>query len=275
MKGPKNSIGSLVGSTSSAVKVAVPRILESEVKTTHLLGEGAYGQVWKGTCRSNPVAVKYIHPEKYNPESFLAELTILFQVCTPSSLNVSTTVSLFTTPHDEPATSSDGFTLPLCSHLVQLTISQANNRHIVQLQGVLMNEKDQPSGIVTEYLDGGDLEAVLHPEGSSKNVPKAQKIKWAIDICKGMGWLAGKEVRYRSRFLLISKLTIIHRDLKPANIMLDRDHKTCKICDFGLAVAAEGKRGKHQTGDTKSTRGSPLWMVCWSLRSRPLMLSGS
>lgn len=57
-------------------------------------------------------------------------------------------------------------------------------------------------------------------------------------------------------------MTIIHRDLKPANIMLDKDQKSCKICDFGLAVAAEGKRGKHQAGDTKSTRGSPLWMVC-------------
>lgn len=44
----------------SSVKVAVPRILETEVQTTHLLGEGAYGQVWKGLCRSNPVAVKYV-----------------------------------------------------------------------------------------------------------------------------------------------------------------------------------------------------------------------
>lgn len=62
-----------------------------------------------------------------------------------------------------------------------------------------------------------------------------------------------------------TKLTIIHRDLKPANIMLDKDHKLCKICDFGLAVAAEGKRGKHQAGDQKSTRGSPLWMVNYDL----------
>ena len=44
----------------SNVKVAVPRILETEVQTTHLLGEGAYGQVWKGICRSNPVAIKYV-----------------------------------------------------------------------------------------------------------------------------------------------------------------------------------------------------------------------
>eukprot|EP01127_Copromyxa_protea_P017108 TRINITY_DN5181_c0_g1_i2.p1 TRINITY_DN5181_c0_g1~~TRINITY_DN5181_c0_g1_i2.p1 ORF type:complete len:502 (-),score=113.65 TRINITY_DN5181_c0_g1_i2:39-1514(-) len=198
----KSAIGGKLPNPSSSVKVAVPRILESEVKTTHLLGEGAYGQVWKGTCRSNPVAIKYIHPEKYNAESFIAELTILFQ---------------------------------------------ANNRHIVQLQGVLINDKDQPSGIVTEFLDGGDLEALLHPDGPSKNISTPQKIKYGIDICKGMGWLAGKE------------LTIIHRDLKPANIMLDKDHKQCKICDFGLAVAAEGKK-KH-TGDTKSTRGSPLWMA--------------
>jgi hypothetical protein len=81
----KKTLSNALSTTSSStVKVAVPRILESEVRTTHLLGEGAYGQVWKGTCRSNPVAVKYIHPEKYNPESFLAELTILFQVCSRS-----------------------------------------------------------------------------------------------------------------------------------------------------------------------------------------------
>eukprot|EP01126_Amoeba_proteus_P028991 TRINITY_DN2854_c0_g1_i9.p1 TRINITY_DN2854_c0_g1~~TRINITY_DN2854_c0_g1_i9.p1 ORF type:complete len:371 (+),score=75.25 TRINITY_DN2854_c0_g1_i9:84-1196(+) len=188
----------------SAVKVGVPRILENEVETTHLLGEGAYGQVWKGVCRSNPVAVKYIHPEKYDPESFLAELTLLFQ---------------------------------------------ANNRYIVQLQGVLINEKDQPVGIVTEFLEGGDLEHLIHPEGITKTITRSDKVNFGIEICKGMGWLAGKE------------LTIIHRDLKPANIMLDRDQKHCKICDFGLAVSNEGKRGKTHVGDTKSTRGSPLWMA--------------
>eukprot|EP01126_Amoeba_proteus_P028988 TRINITY_DN2854_c0_g1_i1.p1 TRINITY_DN2854_c0_g1~~TRINITY_DN2854_c0_g1_i1.p1 ORF type:complete len:189 (+),score=34.87 TRINITY_DN2854_c0_g1_i1:1-567(+) len=166
----------------SAVKVGVPRILENEVETTHLLGEGAYGQVWKGVCRSNPVAVKYIHPEKYDPESFLAELTLLFQ---------------------------------------------ANNRYIVQLQGVLINEKDQPVGIVTEFLEGGDLEHLIHPEGITKTITRSDKVNFGIEICKGMGWLAGKE------------LTIIHRDLKPANIMLDRDQKHCKICDFGLAVSNE------------------------------------
>jgi len=192
------------GKKMSSVKVAVPRILESEVTTTHLLGEGAYGQVWKGVCRSNPVAVKYIHPDKYDPESFLAELTLLFQ---------------------------------------------ANNGHIVQLQGVLINDKDQPVGIVTEFLEGGDLEQMLHPEGPAKVLTVDEKVSYAIDICKGMGWLAGKE------------LTIIHRDLKPANIMLDKDQLHCKICDFGLAVSAEGKRGKAHTGDSKSTRGSPLWMA--------------
>eukprot|EP01126_Amoeba_proteus_P019251 TRINITY_DN1988_c0_g2_i10.p1 TRINITY_DN1988_c0_g2~~TRINITY_DN1988_c0_g2_i10.p1 ORF type:complete len:564 (+),score=126.68 TRINITY_DN1988_c0_g2_i10:175-1866(+) len=187
----------------SSVKVGVPRILENEIQTTHLLGEGAYGQVWKGVCRSNPVAVKYIHPDKYDPDSFLAELTLLFQ---------------------------------------------ANNQHIVQLQGVVINDKDQPVGIVTEFLEGGDLEHLLHPEGIVKTISVADKIHFGIDICKGMGWLAGKE------------LTIIHRDLKPANIMLDREQKHCKICDFGLAVSNEGKRGKR-VGDAKSTRGSPLWMA--------------
>jgi serine/threonine protein kinase len=77
-----------------------------------------------------------------------------------------------------------------------VNFNKANNGHIVQLQGVLINDKDQPVGIVTEFLEGGDLEQLIHPEGLSKTVTREEKINYGIDICKGMGWLAGKEVHH-------------------------------------------------------------------------------
>lgn len=77
----------------------------------------------------------------------------------------------------------------------------------------MINDKDQPVGIVTEFLEGGDLEQLIHPEGLAKTVTREEKINYGIDICKGMGWLAGKE------------LTIIHRDLKPGRLFAN--HFSC------------------------------------------------
>jgi len=118
---------------------------------------------------------------------------------------------------------------------------------------VLVDEKNRPIGIVTEFLEGGDLEGLLHPEEGTpaKVISLDTKIGYAIDICLGMSWLMGKDVK------------IIHRDLKPANIMLDKGQVSCKICDFGLAVTNEKTiKGKQEhVGDIRSTRGSPLWMA--------------
>lgn len=193
----------------SKVKVQLPFIREEEVELKDKLGEGAYGEVFKGICRQSVVAVKYIKEEKCDPDALLAELTIMFQ---------------------------------------------AAAENIVKIQGVLVDDKQRPVGIVAEYLDGGDLETLIHGNESEQPavIPIPKKISYALDICKGMSWLMGKDV------------TIIHRDLKPANIMLDKSHTTCKICDFGLAVINEKKKkGEKQQhiGDAKSTRGSPLWMA--------------
>lgn len=65
----------------SKVKVQLPFIREEEVELKDKLGEGAYGEVFKGICRQSVVAVKYIKEEKCDPDALLAELTIMFQVC--------------------------------------------------------------------------------------------------------------------------------------------------------------------------------------------------
>jgi hypothetical protein len=64
----------------SKVKVQLPFIREEEIELKEKLGEGAYGEVFKGVCRGSTVAVKYIKEEKCDPDALLAELTIMFQV---------------------------------------------------------------------------------------------------------------------------------------------------------------------------------------------------
>jgi len=207
-KDKKSKSSSKSAKTIDSVKVHLPSIRPDEITIQQRLGEGAYGEVFKGICRQAPVAVKYIKEEKYDPDALVAELTIMFQ---------------------------------------------ATSANIVKIQGVLVDDKHRPIGIVTEFLEGGDLEMLLHPEdGPVKQISLDTKIGYAIDICLGMSWLMGKEVK------------IIHRDLKPANIMLDKNQTSCKICDFGLAVTNESKGAKGKpghVGDIKSTRGSPLWMA--------------
>jgi len=73
------------------------------------------------------------------------------------------------------------------------------------------------------------------------SLPK--KIQFAIDIAKGMAWLAAQN--------------ILHRDLKPANILLDKNW-TCKICDFGLSQVTKTRK---KIQDSDEAPGSVLWMA--------------
>lgn len=61
---------------------------------------------------------------------------------------------------------------------------------------MLVDEKQRPVGIVAEYLDGGDLETLIHGNENEQPavIPLPKKISYAIDICKGMSWLMGKDV---------------------------------------------------------------------------------
>ncbi|MBD3340217.1 MAG: protein kinase [Candidatus Lokiarchaeota archaeon] len=72
---------------------------------------------------------------------------------------------------------------------------------------------------VTEYLDGGSLESVIH------NIPKSQKINTIqqilIPICKALSFAHQNK--------------IIHGDIKPSNILVSQDFNQVKLGDFGLS----------------------------------------
>jgi len=106
--------------------------------------------------------------------------------------------------------------------------------------------------MVTEYMSNGDLHHLIHDSGKVIKVNK--KIKFAIDICQGMAWLSGEEVK------------IIHRDLKPANVLIDSNWN-CKIADFGLALL----KSKGMLKGDDSGGGSPLWMSPEALLEEPVI----
>jgi serine/threonine protein kinase len=127
-------------------------------------------------------------------------------------------------------------------------MSQVLNPHIVLLLGACTEAGNW--SMVTEFMSNGDLHHLLH---ESKRVVKLnKKIQFAIDICSGMSWLSGEDVK------------IIHRDLKPANVLIDAKWN-CKIADFGLALL----KSKGMLKGDDSGGGSPLWMSPEALLEEP------
>jgi tetratricopeptide (TPR) repeat protein len=64
-----------------------------------------------------------------------------------------------------------------------------------------------------------------HLEYAGRPLETVQTLRWAVHFCVGMGHIHGRGIE-------------CHGDIKPTNILITQDG-TLKICDFGLAQAAE------------------------------------
>ncbi len=84
--------------------------------------------------------------------------------------------------------------------------------------------------VVTELLEGGDVEGELARAGGALELPRA------LDITKGVA----------RGLAFVHQRGIVHRDLKPGNVWLSADGVP-KIGDFGLAVA-QGRSRLTQHG---------------------------
>ncbi len=79
--------------------------------------------------------------------------------------------------------------------------------------------EDEVPYLVTEYLAGGSLRAML---GAGHRLTPSQALMVGLEVCQGLAHAHGKG--------------LVHRDLKPANILFDVDGRL-RIADFGLARA--------------------------------------
>ena len=65
----------------------------------------------------------------------------------------------------------------------------------------------------------------------------------------------------------IHSLKIIHRDIKPENLLLDKDHKTLKIVDFGLSNIYQDTQGNEIMLETAC--GSPCYAAPEMVQALP------
>ncbi|XP_077295938.1 LIM domain kinase 1 isoform X2 [Arctopsyche grandis] len=124
--------------------------------------------------------------------------------------------------------------------------------NVLRFVGVLY--KEQRLHLVTEYISGGTLRALL--EGP-RAPPWAERAGYARDISAGLAYL--------------HRMNIIHRDLNSHNCLV-REDKTVIVADFGLArivkrTGVSGSLERSQRGSARERKkrytvvGNPYWMA--------------
>jgi beta-lactam-binding protein with PASTA domain/tRNA A-37 threonylcarbamoyl transferase component Bud32 len=96
------------------------------------------------------------------------------------------------------------------------TVAAINHPNVVVVHD--WGEDDVPY-LVTEYLAGGSLRAMLH---GGRTLAPSQALVVALDVCRGLAHAHASG--------------LVHRDLKPANVLFDTSGRL-RIADFGLARA--------------------------------------
>lgn len=134
-----------------------------------------------------------------------------------------------------------------------------HHNNVLRFIGVLY--KDKKLHLVTEYIAGGTLRALLHD--TNEVLPWEQRTSFAKDIAAGMAYL--------------HSMNIIHRDLNSHNCLV-REDKTVVVADFGLARIIQNgnspdnrKYNRHSDGEVKTSKkerkkrytvvGNPYWMA--------------
>lgn len=109
--------------------------------------------------------------------------------------------------------------------------------HVVRLVDVLRTQDERPC-IVTELLDGEDLQARLDRVGK---LSVAEAIPIVRQICRGVA--------------AAHAVGVVHRDLKPSNVFLCKREGAplVKIFDFGLAKTGEDDDKLTRTGAVMGT----------------------
>ena len=185
------------------------------------LGEGSFGQVYRGKWQDLHVAIKTMTlPAEMTPGD-KSQAMSLMELAVSSSLlhsNLVKTHSYSIRPIRDP--------LSLALTCVSSILPSSPSSFEVQ--------------IIMELCDFGSLEGAfkaLHPPNQPVNYRAILEV--AIDIAKGM--------------LHLHSCNIIHADLKPANILLQSSPDVAKgfiakIGDFGLSVSKDDAMSSHVSG---------------------------
>eukprot|EP01130_Rhizamoeba_saxonica_P012472 TRINITY_DN5260_c0_g1_i2.p1 TRINITY_DN5260_c0_g1~~TRINITY_DN5260_c0_g1_i2.p1 ORF type:complete len:375 (-),score=76.85 TRINITY_DN5260_c0_g1_i2:647-1726(-) len=170
------------------------------------IGHGNYGTVWRGKCRQEICAIKELHLQEFrSKDEFSRFLNTFKKEC-------------------------------------EVILGMGGHPNIVRFMGVCLQVEHLC--IVTELVDGGDLESLFKSANYLREFSLLKRLKMMKDIAQGMCWLHDREGNQ-----------IIHQDLKPSNILVTSD-QTLKLCDFGLSTIYDRARDVLQ-----GRVGSAIWMA--------------
>jgi serine/threonine protein kinase len=102
-----------------------------------------------------------------------------------------------------------------------------------------LGEIDGTVFLVMELISGAPLRAYI----GDASVPVTKKLRWLVDIARGLG--------------AAHKAGLVHRDVKPANVMVS-DDGVVKVLDFGLAKTVEAASLNTDVG---LVVGTPRYMA--------------
>lgn len=127
--------------------------------------------------------------------------------------------------------------------------------HVVRVLDVASLPDGTPY-MVMEFLEGGDLRALLDERGE---LPIEEAVGHVLQACEGLAEAHASGV--------------IHRDLKPSNLFIAKKSngtEVLKILDFGISkvLPRNGEAGITTTG---ALMGSPLYMAPEQMRSSKMV----
>ena len=170
------------------------------------LGEGGFGQVFKGVWKHQEVAIKTIKKDKYLVNEDIEHRNKSIQQCFKE-------INLLNSIRSE-------FIVPIIAH------SEAN-----------FNGTWEPC-IVYQWMPNGSLDDRLQKK---KNTPA---LTWIQRYNIGLGVANGIQFLHTHGQDQAGGKQLIHGDIKSANILLDKNFEP-KIGDFGLAREVDGGKSKY------------------------------
>ncbi|KAI2513527.1 protein kinase [Fragilaria crotonensis] len=225
--------------STDTTKSLLSTIRFDELHLEEVIGGGGFGQVWRATWRSTPVAVKVltgsaqrVNVSKAILEEFAAEINMLKGMRHPN----------------------------ICLYM-GACLDPPNRAIVTELaaNGSLWDALRLPLHAPFVVADGFTRDAwhlKLYPENSIPAFPPKGTWPWALVKRVASGAARGMT------YLHSGLPPVLHRDLKSANLLLDESY-TAKVCDFGLS------RLKAQERSMTGNCGTVQWMAPEILASQP------